>query len=182
MQEEIQTNPFHLDINEIQKFLPHRAPFLLVDRILSISHPTEKKFWTQTEKQIVVESGTKVVGLKNITYNEPYFQGHFPGFPIVPGVLLIEMMAQVASFAIYPSFSKDVSSMRREFQCFLVGVDQARFRKPVIPGNSLHIEAVLLKSKGNLWNFDCLIFVENQKVVEAKILANLIAKPVSKGA
>src|SRR6478609_8230282 len=90
---------YRLNVDQIQKFLPHRQPFLLVDRILEI-HPTGDL----TDVSPSGKVGTRVVGLKNVSFNEPYFQGHFPGFAILPGVLLIEIMAQVASFSLYPFF------------------------------------------------------------------------------
>src|SRR5690348_6805267 len=95
-------NPFSLNINQIQRFLPHRAPFLLVDRILEI-HPTG----SIDEPPPSANVGTRVIALKNVCVNEPYFQGHFPGFAIVPGVLLVETMAQAASFSVYPSMVKN---------------------------------------------------------------------------
>ncbi len=162
---------YSLNINEIQKFLPHRIPFLLIDRILEI-HPVGDI----ESAPLAAAKGTKVVALKNVTYNEPYFQGHFPGFAIVPGVLLIETMAQAASFSVYPSLAQDVSSLSRDFQCVLVGVDRARFRKPVIPGDTLRIETEVMKCRGKLWTFACNIFVEKQRVAEAEILANLVAQ------
>ncbi len=161
-------NPYRLNVNQIQRFLPHRTPFLLVDRILEI-HPaggTDQPFPS-------AEVGTRVVGLKNVTFNEPYFQGHFPGFSIVPGVLIIETMAQVASFSVYPSIGKDIDRLSRDFQCILVGIDGARFRKPVVPGDSMRIETVVSKRRGKLWAFQCTVSVEGQKVAEAEILANL---------
>lgn len=165
---------FALDINQIQRFLPHRFPFLFVDRILEIhfagplDHPPP-----------FAPVGTRVVALKNITVNEPYFQGHFPGYAIVPGVLLLETMAQVASFSVYPSMAQDLEQLTRDFQCILVGIDSARFRKPVVPGDCLRIETEVTKCRGKLWAFRCVVLVEGQKVAEAEILANLIASSVS---
>ncbi len=170
-------NRYHLNVNQIQRFLPHRSPFLLVDRILEI-HPVGDLDQAPPYAPV----GTKVVGLKNISYNEPYFQGHFPGFAIVPGVLLIETMAQTASFSVYPNMVRDIERLSREFQCILVGVDGARFRKPVIPGDSLRIETEVTKCRGRLWAFQCVAWVDGQKVAEAEILANLIANSNPQGA
>jgi 3-hydroxyacyl-[acyl-carrier-protein] dehydratase len=163
-------NRYLLNINQIQRFLPHRTPFLLVDRILEI-HPVGDLDAPPPSAGV----GTRVVGLKNISFNEPYFQGHFPNFPIVPGVLIVESMAQVASFSIYPNMLKDIDRLSREFQCILVGVDHARFRKPVVPGDTLRIETEVAKCRGKLWAFQCTASVDGQKVAEAEILANLIA-------
>jgi 3-hydroxyacyl-[acyl-carrier-protein] dehydratase len=161
---------YYLDIEKIRAFLPHRAPFLLVDRILEI-HPKGdlSKFDLANGSAMV---GTKVVGIKNFTFNEPFIPGHFPNYSIVPGVIQIETMAQVASFALYPHF-EGRPEMSRGFQCILVGVDGVRFRKPVIPGDTLRIEAELTKARGRIWGFHVEGFVEGQRVVEADVLANL---------
>ena len=162
-------NPYQLNINQIQRFLPHRSPFLLVDRILEI-HPVGDL----SEPPPSAKVGTKVVALKNVSFNEPYFQGHFPGFAIVPGVLLIETMAQVASFSVYPGMAKNIDQMSKDFQCILVGVDNARFRKPVVPGDSLRIETDVTKCRGTLWGFHCSITVDGERVAETDLLANLL--------
>ena len=162
---------FQLNINQIQKFLPHKTPFLLVDRILEI------QLGPHAAGEVVSPApvGTRVVGIKNVTFNEPHFQGHFPNFSILPGVLIIESMAQVASFSIYPHLAKDMDRLARDFQCILVGVDQARFRKPVVPGDTLRIETEVVRCRGKLWAFQCTAFVDGHKVAEAEILANLVA-------
>lgn len=165
-------NPYSLNINQIQHFLPHRSPFLLIDRILEI-HPALGPDSSETIPFSGI--GTKVVALKNVTFNEPYFLGHFPGFSIVPGVLLIETMAQTASFSIYPSWVKNREKLGKDFQCILVGVDKARFRKPVTPGDTMKITSEVIKNRGMLWGFRCSITVEEQRVAEAEILANLLA-------
>src|ERR1700730_9418025 len=102
---------YRLNIDQIRTFLPHRAPFLLVDRVLEI-HPNGDLNDFSPENMV----GIKVVALKNYTYNEPYVMGHFPNFSIVPGVLLLETMAQAASFSIYPYMIKDLARLSREFQ------------------------------------------------------------------
>lgn len=160
---------YQLNVNQIQGFLPHRSPFLLVDRILEI-HPVGDL----DAPAPVAEVGTKVVGIKSVSFNEPYFQGHFPGFAIVPGVLLLETMAQVASFSVYPNMIRKDGPLSKNFQCILVGVEGARFRKPVVPGDTLRIETVVTKQRATLWIFQCVAFVDGQKVAEAEILANLI--------
>ncbi len=155
-----------LDILSIRKFLPHRYPFLLVDRITEI-HPVFEA------NGIHATVGTRVVGIKNVTVNEPVFQGHFPHFPIFPGVMLVEAMAQVASFAYYPTYLKENMP---DFECILLGVDSARFRKPVMPGDQLVIEATLTRRRGHLWCFSAKISVDAHDVAEAELMANLLPR------
>lgn len=161
---------YKLGIDQVRRFLPHRQPFLLVDRILEI-HPTGDLNDLSPNGKV----GTRVVALKNVSYNEPYFQGHFPSFAIVPGVLLIETMAQAASFSMYPYMEKDIDRMARDFQCILVGVDSARFRRPVVPGDTIRIESEVTKCRGKLWAFRCTARVDEQLAAEAELLANLVA-------
>ena len=163
------SSDFRLNINQIRQFLPHRTPFLLVDRILEI-HPVGDL----TAPPPVAEVGTRVVALKNVTFNEPYFQGHFPEFSILPGVLVLETMAQAASFSVYPNMVNHLDRLSQHFQCILVGVEGARFRKPVVPGDTLRIETEVIKRRGNLWVFQCVARVEGNEVAEAEILANLL--------
>lgn len=163
-------HPYRLDMNQIQKFLPHRSPFLLIDRVLEI-----KLGGSLDGAPPCAPLGTRVVAIKNVSYNEPYFQGHFPEYPIVPGVLIVETMAQTACFSIYPSMEKQLDLLQGQFQCILVGVDGARFRKPVVPGDTLRIETEVVKCRGRLWAFQCTALVDGQKVAEAEILANIIA-------
>jgi 3-hydroxyacyl-[acyl-carrier-protein] dehydratase len=161
---------YQLNIDQIRNFLPHRAPFLLVDRILSIE-PTGRPGDLSPEND---KTGTRVVALKSVSYGEPFFQGHFPEFSVMPGVLVIETMAQAASFSVYP-YLRDANRMSREFSVLLVGVEGARFRRPVVPGDQLRIETTVTKSRGRLWVFQCVATVEGQRVAEAEILANLIS-------
>ncbi len=153
----------------IRKFLPHRFPFLLVDRVLSI----EPKGSLESAKGNSDKVGTRVVAVKNVSFNEPMFQGHFPDFAIFPGVLSIEAMAQTASFATYPYIVDDAEQMARGFSVILLGVDEVRFRKPVVPGDVMRIEAVLEKCRGTMWGFRCEVTVDGAKVAEAKLLANM---------
>ncbi len=162
---------YQLSIDEIRKFLPHRAPFLLVDRVLEIQPAGDVNDVSSPDGKV----GSRCVGIKAVTYNEPFFQGHFPQFSIMPGVLIIEAMAQVSSLALYPYLAKDIDRLARDFQCVLVGVDGARFRRPVVPGDLLRIESVITKMRGKLWGFQCKATVDGRVVAEADILANLIA-------
>lgn len=166
-------NIYAISGEAVRKFLPHRYPFLLVDRILSIEPTGVLSSMKGTEDKI----GTKVIALKNVSFNEPMFQGHFPGFAIFPGVLTIEAMAQAASFATYPYIAQDPAQMARGFSVVLVGVDDVRFRKPIIPGDVLMIEATLEKCRGSIWGFHCIITVEGAKVAEARVLANMTLVP-----
>ncbi|MCM2277839.1 MAG: 3-hydroxyacyl-ACP dehydratase FabZ [Oligoflexia bacterium] len=163
-------NAYKLNIDDIRRFLPHRAPFLYVDRILEI-HPQGDLNDMAPEKMV----GVRVVGIKNVSYNEPFFQGHFPSFSILPGVVILETMAQVSCFSLYPYMCRNIDRLSRDFQCIMVGVDGVRFRRPVVPGDTLRVETVVTKCRGRLWGFRCEATVDGQKVAEADILANLIA-------
>ena len=143
-----------IDINQILKILPHRYPFILVDRILEL------------------DPGKRVVAMKNVTINEPFFQGHFPGFPIMPGVLIVEAMAQawgICAFALNPEEAKDKN-------LFFSGIDNARFRKPVLPGDQMRLELDLIKHRGILWKFKGVAVVGEDLAAEAELLASVIDK------
>jgi len=135
-----------IDSIEIQKILPHRFPFLLVDRIIELD--PEKK----------------AVGIKNVTINEPLFQGHFPGYPVMPGVLIVEAMAQVAGILAFKSGAKGNS-------VYFMSIEKAKFRKPVIPGDQLHIKMNVIKQRGNVWKCAGEAFVEDKLVAEAELTA-----------
>jgi 3-hydroxyacyl-[acyl-carrier-protein] dehydratase len=160
---------YRLGIDQVRRWLPHRSPFLMVDRILEI-HPIgdiEKPDFSQSM------AGIKVVGLKAVTYNEPIFQGHFPDFSIFPGVMVIEAMAQVGSFSVYPYFMKTPDQDPPKLETILVGVDNVRFRRPVVPGDSLRIETLVTKTRRQMWIYDAVATVDGEKVAEASIMANL---------
>lgn len=137
-----------LDINQIMNILPHRHPFLLVDRILEL------------------EVGKRIVGLKNVTVNEPFFPGHFPGHPVMPGVLIIEAMAQVAGILAYQS-----DESVRDKVTYFVGIDNAKFRKPVVPGDQIRFEIEATGCKRGIWVFNAKAFVDDKLVTEAELKA-----------
>jgi beta-hydroxyacyl-ACP dehydratase FabZ len=141
-----------LGYEEIVKVLPHRYPFLLVDRITEL------------------EPGKRVKGIKNVTINEPFFQGHFPGNPIMPGVLIIEAMAQVGGVLSGFSMPED---MKKEgpLNFYFVGMDKVKFRKPVVPGDQLVFELVTLRTGSRVWKMAGKAFVNDALVAEAELIA-----------
>lgn len=143
-----------MDVNEIMKILPHRYPFLLVDRILEF------------------EEGKKIVGLKNVTMNEPFFPGHFPGHPVMPGVLIIEAMAQVAAILAYKSSDESIRSKVTYF----VGIDNTKFRKPVVPGDQLRLELEANGCRRGIWNFVGKAYVDGKLVTESELKATFADK------
>jgi len=159
---------YALNIEEIKKFLPHRYPFLLVDRILGIDPKGDLSHIVGSEDKV----GTRVVAIKNVSFNEPCFTGHFPEYSIYPGVLSIETMAQVASFTAYPYIQAQGPDYSKKFSAILLGVDGARLRKPITPGDQMMIETTLTKCRSTLWAFDVVIKVDGQKVAEADLMAN----------
>jgi len=137
-----------LDINQIMKILPHRHPFLLVDRVLEL------------------EVGKRIVAIKNVTINEPFFPGHFPGHPVMPGVLIVEAMAQVAGILAYQS-----DESVRDKVTYFVGIDNAKFRRPVMPGDQLKIEIEVSGCKRGIWVFSAKAIVDDKLVTEAELKA-----------
>jgi 3-hydroxyacyl-[acyl-carrier-protein] dehydratase len=137
-----------MDQAEIQSLLPHRYPFLLVDRIKEL------------------DPDRRIVGIKNVTVNEPFFQGHFPGRPVMPGVLIIEAMAQVGGVLAFKSFAPTGRPV-----VYLTGIDGAKFRKPVVPGDQLRFEVDLLKKRPPFWKMQAKAFVDNELVCEAEVTA-----------
>ena len=158
------------DHTKVMNFLPHRYPFLFVDRVLSVNCPIGPDGKIQPV-------GTKVVGIKNATMNEPYFVGHFPSFPITPGVVMIETMAQMSSFAIMPFLRVDDNlKILSKFDLRLAGVDNTRFRRPFFPGETLKIYVETVRQRGPIWGFHCKGEVEGQVVVESEILASAVVE------
>lgn len=137
-----------LDINQIMKILPHRYPFLLVDRVLEL------------------EPNKRIVAIKNVTINEPFFPGHFPGHPVMPGVLIVEAMAQVAGILAYQS-----DESVRDKVTYFVGIDNAKFRRPVMPGDQLTLEIEATGCKRGIWVFNAKATVEGKVVTEAELKA-----------
>ena len=138
-----------LDIQEIQEFLTHRYPFLLVDKVIEC------------------EPGKRLLALKNVTYNEPYFAGHFPHASIMPGVLIMEALAQSTGLLAAAS-APDVLGKGKTY--YLVGLDKARFKRPVVPGDQLLLEALYIKHKRNIWSFECQAEVDGKFVASANIM------------
>jgi beta-hydroxyacyl-ACP dehydratase FabZ len=138
-----------LEISEIQKILPHRYPFLFVDRIIEI------------------KSGEKIVGIKNVTINDQFFVGHFPGRPIMPGVLIVEAMAQVGGILILKEAQKQGELV------YFMAMDGVKFRKPVVPGDQLRFEVTILKKKGKVCKMRGEAFVDDKLVAEAELMATI---------
>jgi 3-hydroxyacyl-[acyl-carrier-protein] dehydratase len=138
-----------LDVNEIRRILPHRYPFLLVDRILELEPE-------------------RIVGIKNVTANEPFFNGHFPDFPVMPGVLIVEAMAQTAGVLVLKTIPDRDSKL-----VFLVSIDAARFRRPVVPGDQLRIEMTVIRRKGSVAKMAGKATVDGKVVAEAEVMCKL---------
>jgi 3-hydroxyacyl-[acyl-carrier-protein] dehydratase len=136
-----------MDIREIESLLPHRFPFLLVDRVIEM------------------DIGKKAVGIKNVTINEGFFQGHFPGNPIMPGVLIIEALAQLAGILAFHSGVVKGSSV------YFMSIEKAKFRKPVIPGDQVRLETNVLQHRGNVWKFTGHALVDDKLAAEAEFTA-----------
>ena len=143
------TEPLQLDMQAILERLPHRYPFLLVDRVLEC-HP-----------------GESIRALKNVTYNEPYFPGHFPGRPVMPGVIIIEAMAQAAGILCFVT-ANVIPDAKTRF--FFVGIDKARFRRPVVPGDQLILTAQLQRTLRGIWRFSTAASVGEHEVAHAEMM------------
>jgi 3-hydroxyacyl-[acyl-carrier-protein] dehydratase len=140
-----------MDVNEIQKIIPHRYPFLLVDAITEL------------------DPGKRIAGIKNVSVNEPYFAGHFPGAPVMPGVLIVEAIAQVAAVMVL----REVPDRERKLVYFL-GIDQARFRHPVVPGDQLRIVVEVIRMRARHGKLKGEAFVGDKLVAEAEILSSIV--------
>ena len=141
-----------LDINEIRAILPHRYPFLLVDRIVEME-------------------AERIVGIKNITFNEPQFTGHFPDFPVMPGVLIVEAMAQTAGVLVLSSIPDRANKL-----VLLVAIENARFRRPVVPGDTLRMEMKIIKRKASVAKMAGVATVEGAVVAEVEVMCKLADK------
>ena len=148
------SNAVSIDINQILKLLPHRYPFLLVDRVLEIT------------------PRVSITALKNVTMNEPFFQGHFPDFPVMPGVLIIEALAQTAALLTF-SEKKAENAVY-----YFAGIDGARFKKPVLPGDQLIMTAILEREKAGIYKFQVKATVNDELAAEANITCAVRAKGV----
>ncbi len=151
MDNEVQSDSRVVNVDEIMEMIPHRYPFLLIDRVVDL---------------VVGESA---VGIKNVTVNEPFFQGHFPGHPIMPGVLIIEAMAQTSAVLVIETTGKKAGSV-----VYFMTVDQARFRKPITPGDQVRLVVTKLRNRGNVWKFRGEAMVDGNLMAEATYSAMIV--------
>ena len=147
-----QKDIMELDTARIMELLPHRYPFLLIDKVRDIV------------------SGESAVGIKNVTINEPFFPGHFPGHPVMPGVLIVESMAQTAAAMVVVSMDDDPDGTL----VYFMAIDNARFRKPVVPGDVLEIHVTKTQKRGSVWKFEGIAKVDDAVVAEAKFTAMIV--------
>ncbi|MGR8931088.1 MAG: 3-hydroxyacyl-ACP dehydratase FabZ [Gammaproteobacteria bacterium] len=141
-----------LDILQIQELLPHRYPFLLIDKVVEC------------------EPSARLVAVKNVTFNEPFFQGHFPGQPIMPGVLIMEALAQATAL-----LTSQSANLGKGTVYFLAGIDNARFKRQVVPGDQLTLQVSYVKHKRHLWSFDCRAEVDGDLAASAQIMCAVSA-------
>jgi len=146
----------HMDIHEILQYLPHRYPFLMIDRILEC------------------EPGKSILALKNVTINEPYFGGHFPHHPVMPGVLIIEALAQAAAVL---TFKTEGAKGDKDSVYYFVGIDGARFKKPVTAGDTLRLHVSLRRHLRGIWKFDAQARVDDTLVAEAQLMCTVRTLP-----
>jgi 3-hydroxyacyl-[acyl-carrier-protein] dehydratase len=145
-----------LDAEAINRMIPHRYPFLMIDRVVEIF------------------ADTSAIGIKNVTINEPFFQGHFPGRPIMPGVLIVEAMAQTAAALVVATLGPEAEGKL----VYFMTIDQARFRRPVVPGDQLRVKVVKQQKKLSVWKFNGLASVDSKLAAEAIISAKIMERAV----
>jgi 3-hydroxyacyl-[acyl-carrier-protein] dehydratase len=141
-----------MEIKEILQYLPHRYPFLLIDRVLEL------------------EPGKRIIAIKNVAINEPFFQGHFPDNPIMPGVMILEAMAQAAAILSYKTFNRDSTE---NLLYYFVGIDKARFKKPVTPGDQLGLDVTMIRNVRGIGKFTAVARVGDGVVAEAELLCTI---------
>lgn len=144
--------PTEIDVMRIMEMIPHRHPFLMIDKVVD------------------VVTNVHATGIKNVSINEPYFQGHFPARPVMPGVLIIEAMAQTAAVLVVHTLGRESEGKL----VYFMTVDNARFRKPVFPGDSLHVRVTKQRSRGNVWKFEGRAEVRGQLMAEAVFAAMIL--------
>jgi 3-hydroxyacyl-[acyl-carrier-protein] dehydratase len=148
------TSGHEVDVSGIMERIPHRYPFLLIDKVVDI------------------QPGERAVGIKNVTVNEPFFQGHFPGHPIMPGVLIVEAMAQTAAIVVIEALDSTASDKL----VYFMSIDNARFRKPVLPGHTLNLEVTKEHGRGKVWRFKGIAKSEGVVMAEAVFTAMIVDK------
>ena len=141
-----------LDIERVQQLIPHRYPFLMIDRVVDLVR------------------NVSATGIKNVTINEPYFQGHFPSRPVMPGVMIIESMAQTAAVLVVSTLGSGAEGKL----VYFMSVDNARFRKPVVPGDTLYVHVYKRQQRGSVWKFDAQVKVDGRVVADATYAAMIL--------
>ena len=154
MLNEINEIPSQIDIQEILNLLPHRFPFLLIDKVIKL------------------EKGRSITAVKNTTFNEPFFQGHFPGHPVMPGVLILESMAQAGGILVLKTEEDD---KLKNMLTYFMGIDKARFRKPIFPGSTIVLNVELIKRKQFIWIFHGTAAVDEKLCCEANLMASFVS-------
>ena len=143
-----------VDVKQLQQMIPHRYPFLLLDRMVEVRH------------------GHSAIGIKNVTVNEPFFQGHFPGHPVMPGVLIVESMAQTAAALVISTLGPEIGIPI----VYFMSIENAKFRKPVVPGDQLRLSMTKDRRRGNVWRFNGVAHVDGVVVAEASLTAMIMRR------